>query len=305
MKNLIKEFFDAIYGLLIFTCVFLGFVLSLGQLVTHPAIGFPILFFLIIIIIIINKIRNKNKRAEEIRRYENKRCQHSIPGGETMSKCMECQKIKYEKSLREKREKEEAQRKEKIKMESDLLMKEESRRISNNLLSHHNYLLEVHPRKFEELVAELFCKYGYDSKLTSYTNDEGKDIVLVKDNKKFLVECKKYAIGHKVSRPDIQKFYAAIIEESAIGGYFFSTSDFAETVFNHKFIKEGKIKLINGVKLSELFQKAYPVEGDNKLNIMCKECGSISKIEIFDDDNEDNFCENAHVLPKYSLRFQF
>ena len=63
-------------------------------------------------------------------------------------------------------------------------------------------LYEIHPRKFEELIASILIDFGFDVELTKATRDGGRDIIArIKNSVTDLlayVECKRYAPDNKV-----------------------------------------------------------------------------------------------------------
>lgn len=68
--------------------------------------------------------------------------------------------------------------------------------------NHPEKLYEISPRKFEELVADIFNDLGFDVELTKATRDGGRDIIArirstVADYLTY-IECKRYAAEHKV-----------------------------------------------------------------------------------------------------------
>lgn len=58
----------------------------------------------------------------------------------------------------------------------------------------------IEPRRFEELVADVFAQQGYSVRLTQQTRDGGYDIVLLERSggQQAIVECKRYARTRKV-----------------------------------------------------------------------------------------------------------
>lgn len=57
---------------------------------------------------------------------------------------------------------------------------------------------EITPRKFEEVIAEIFRSKGFEVELTKRTRDGGKDIIAISTDKlgiknKYFIECKRYA----------------------------------------------------------------------------------------------------------------
>lgn len=79
------------------------------------------------------------------------------------------------------------------------------------------------PRQFEDAIAELFKRLGYKVRQTPYSSDGGKDAVAWKDNKKVLIECKRFAINRSVGRRDIQILHSAIVDAKAEEGFYVTT----------------------------------------------------------------------------------
>lgn len=78
------------------------------------------------------------------------------------------------------------------------------------------YLLS--PRKFEELVAHIFERFGYDVELTPRTRDGGFDLAAVRKSEaeiRLLIECKRYVPAHKVGRPIVQQVYGVLMDRQA------------------------------------------------------------------------------------------
>ncbi|MCX6929778.1 MAG: restriction endonuclease [Verrucomicrobia bacterium] len=70
------------------------------------------------------------------------------------------------------------------------------------LAAHPEKMRDLHPRNFEELVAELFKSKGYHVHLTPRTRDGGVDIYAVQRSEigtaMILIECKRHAPAQKV-----------------------------------------------------------------------------------------------------------
>ncbi len=190
------------------------------------------------------------------RSYSN--CKHGYA-----TNCEECKleqekevKLQEEKLLKEKQlQEEEAKRIEAVKLYQQELEKRRKTR-ERNL----DQLTALSPEEFEKEIAELFRNLGFVVKLTPFTRDGGKDAILMKDGKKYLVECKKYSNGNMVSRPKVQKFYSAVEMENAAGGYFVTTSRFsgnARLFVENEHIKGKNIELINGEELMLLLEKLH------------------------------------------------
>ncbi|MEY8757925.1 restriction endonuclease [Peribacillus frigoritolerans] len=88
------------------------------------------------------------------------------------------------------------------------------------------------PRKFEELVAELFKRKGYDVSLTQRTRDGGKDIYAVRKDSiastLFVIETKRYSKTNKVGVEIIRGLYGVKTAERANVGMIVTTSSFTK-----------------------------------------------------------------------------
>lgn len=92
-------------------------------------------------------------------------------------------------------------------------------------------LLQVTPREFEELIAELLIKKGYQVDLTKQTRDGGYDLLALSfDNGmplKYLVECKRNARNRPVGISVVRSFCDTIHEQKANKGIIVTTSTFS------------------------------------------------------------------------------
>lgn len=118
---------------------------------------------------------------------------------------------------------------------SNIILNETSR-IENIItdIYHNNELLyTIEPRNFEELIAELLLKQGFDVELSKQTRDNGYDILALKyvngfSPIKYLVECKRYAEKRKIGVGIIREFKEVIQTENANKGLIVTTSYFTK-----------------------------------------------------------------------------
>lgn len=156
-------------------------------------------------------------------------------------------------------------------------------------------MIQQTPYEFENSVANIYKELGYKVRVTSQSNDKGKDIIMFKDGKKYLVECKKYSSANLVNRPELQKFMAAIYEEKAVKGYFVTTSDFTSSAYSYPNDVNNKLELINGKDLMKLFYSVFPSQTKIlKYNMVCEVCGDY--IEFTYPGKFESFCKNQHVV---------
>lgn len=89
---------------------------------------------------------------------------------------------------------------------------------------------EVHPRRFEELVAELFKRMGYEVTLTPTSHDKGRDVLAVRRDDVgtvlTLVECKRFRPDRKVGVALVRSLYGVVSSERASHGVIATTSSF-------------------------------------------------------------------------------
>lgn len=102
----------------------------------------------------------------------------------------------------------------------------------NELNKHPTDLYQLSSRRFEELIAEIFIRKGYDVELTPATRDGGKDIYIARKDDfgsfLYVVECKKYKPTHKVGVNVLRDLYGVLSEERATYGIAVTTSYFSK-----------------------------------------------------------------------------
>lgn len=128
--------------------------------------------------------------------------------------------------------------------------------------------------------------FGHENDYPKY---DGYDIILKKDGKTGIVECKCYSLTNKVGRPAIQKVVGA---NQTFGGdfvYFVTTSTF--TYAAKEYAEQAGVTLINGEKLMELVEQANQ-----------NETVSAEEDEPVDLTKEDLF---AHIPPDMYQYLQF
>lgn len=94
-----------------------------------------------------------------------------------------------------------------------------------------NEIFKFTDREFEEFVAELYHRDGYEVSITQQTRDGGKDIILSKDSSVgkslYYVECKKYATHRPVSIGVVQRMYGVVQRNNATKGIVVTSSSFS------------------------------------------------------------------------------
>jgi HJR/Mrr/RecB family endonuclease len=161
------------------------------------------------------------------------------------------------------------------------LQVEEWKRIDIGL---HNRFADYSPREFEKLVAKLFTAMGYEVRLGPYVGDYGADIIACKDNRRVLIQCKKYARGHLVGNREVRDALGAVWSK-ADKAILVTTSDFTEQAYEQA--KGAPIELWNYWTLKKYMER-YLVDANT-------EGESIKEsIAVVEEENETNFYREAY-----------
>lgn len=87
------------------------------------------------------------------------------------------------------------------------------------------------PRRFEELVADLFERQGYVVELTPATRDGGKDLYVARHDQfgrlMTIVECKRYRQDRPVGLAVVQRLYGVVQSERVNAAMVVTTSSFS------------------------------------------------------------------------------
>ena len=93
---------------------------------------------------------------------------------------------------------------------------------------------DLAPRKFEELVAEMWKNQGFEVTLTPSSRDGGMDVIAVRKDTigtmMVLVECKRYAAENKVGVEIVRGLYGVVSQKNATQGVIATTSYFTKGV---------------------------------------------------------------------------
>ena len=120
---------------------------------------------------------------------------------------------------------------------------------------HPEKMHELAPRKFEELVAELFKDMGYDVELTPKSKDGGFDIRAFRRDDigtcLTLIECKRYGPKNPVSVEVVRGLYGVSVSEGATTGIIVTTSRFTKGAKSFQSQNKYKIHLadLDNIKL--------------------------------------------------------
>lgn len=111
-----------------------------------------------------------------------------------------------------------------------------SEELTAYLLNNPDAMQNISPRKFEELVAYIMEKHGYEVTLTQQSRDGGIDIFALKNegfgNILTIVDCKKYSATNPVGIAAVRGMYGTLQIKSASHGIIATTSRFTRDAYN-------------------------------------------------------------------------
>ena len=111
---------------------------------------------------------------------------------------------------------------------------------------HYEKRFDVHPQRWEALVADVFAGLGYQSRVTGYSNDGGIDIILDKSGETIGVQVKRYRNVIKVEQ--IRSLAGALVLAGLTSGMFVTTSSFQSGAMaaTQQYLKRGyRIELLD------------------------------------------------------------
>lgn len=127
------------------------------------------------------------------------------------------------------------------------------------LAKHPEKMRDMSPRKFEELIADMFKNQGYDVTLTPRSKDGGIDVIAVQRDGigtvMVVVECKRYAESHKVGVEIARGLYGVVEQQKATRGIIATTSFFTKGVVDFRNTIPHRLGLADFDFLSEEIKK--------------------------------------------------
>jgi hypothetical protein len=185
-----------------------------------------------------------------------------------------------------------AARRSQIEVEWEQLRRSEIKRLSQERRTKAESYFQMGSREFEDSIVEVFRKLGYRVTQTSYSRDGGKDAIAWKDNRKYVIECKRYNAGSSTGRRDLQILLAAKGDEGADEAIFVSTGRFTSTAIDYA--KLNGIQIYDRTRLPDLINSAYEKASNTaKARTMCAECGAVVWVSIPEHGEQLGTCPYA------------
>lgn len=130
--------------------------------------------------------------------------------------------------------------------------------VYEEILQNPSHVYNLEPWEFEEFVADVFRRKGFDATITQRTRDGGKDIIAEFEIGGILYntyfECKKYAQGHPVGVEIIRELFGVMNKDLIDKGVIVTTSYFTKDAIDEANMLNGRIRLIDFNELQKLMR---------------------------------------------------
>ncbi len=167
-----------------------------------------------------------------------------------------CMRLRYFIEKQEQEHAEELAKQERIYKEH-LAQKERQERDYFQRIKKLDDIQKIDPIQFEKLIFSLFKKMGYDVLLTKASRDEGIDLIISKNGKKSVVQCKRYS--GTVGQPVVRDLYGSMIHNRAENAYLITTGVFS--LPTQTWVSGKPIQLVDGKMLVEWIETILGKDG--------------------------------------------
>lgn len=132
--------------------------------------------------------------------------------------------------------------------------------------------------QFEAYLKALLKELGYKAKVTTGSHDFGADLIMKNDNKKIVIQAKRYGYKNHISLNAVQEIFTAQTYYKANQSIVITNSMFTKSA--RELAKACNVKLYDRYKLAELINKVQPDTTPNQIQEStpakerkCKTCG--------------------------------
>jgi hypothetical protein len=227
-------------------------------------------------------------------------CEHAIRGGKLRRRCPRCLALKavqeeLEEDAREAAELARAEQVRRIELatRAEEMAKREAARLSKTYVPTMVQLRNLGPNEFEDAIAAMFERLGYDVEQTPYVNDHGRDAIMYFGGNKILLECKRYGEDTTSDRPQLQIFHSAIVSDKAAAGFFVTTGRVTNGAID--FAKKASITIISGNSLLEAyFNSLGGMAASPTYAALCRECGEEVTLSV--NMQSSLLCSRGHTV---------
>jgi hypothetical protein len=222
-------------------------------------------------------------------------CLHGVREAATIGRCFDCWGEELASIARQRAEVALREQSIRLQRDRDALRSGELHRLGK-IVADIDGLRTLDPKVFEDRVAALFNLMGFKVEQTPFAADGGRDAVMTKNGRKYLLECKRRALGCQAGRPDIQKFHSALVTDRAAGGFFVSTGGFTQPAREYaKTISSGPMAMVLvGSRWLQRMLTLLENGGNDSYQTKCTQCGSTASHHARLPRNA--LCKSGHVV---------
>jgi hypothetical protein len=139
-----------------------------------------------------------------------------------------------------------------------------------------NKLRGIDEYEFEELVADVWSERGWDTRVTTGSNDREIDVIAEKHSpfhQKQLIQAKRYSTDNNIGSPDIQQYSSLRQQESDVDAIVVvTTSSFSKQA--QRTADDLNVKLINGEGFADLISDIGTINFKSRINSLTAETES-------------------------------
>jgi HJR/Mrr/RecB family endonuclease len=227
-------------------------------------------------------------------------CEHGVRGGKLRRRCPKCLALEaiqkeLEEAARETAELARAKlfRRVELATRAEEMAKRETARLSKIYVPTMDELRNLSPNEFEDKIAAMFERLGYDVEQTPYVSDHGRDAIMYRGEDKILLECKRYGEETTSDRPQLQIFHSAIVSDKAAAGFFVTTGRVTNGAI--EFAKRSSITIISGNSLRETyFDSLGGFAAPPTYTALCRECGEEVTLSV--NTKRSVLCSRGHAV---------
>lgn len=131
----------------------------------------------------------------------------------------------------------------------------------DRILHNNEVVYNISPREFEELVAEVFARRGYNVEITQATRDGGCDIIATKNIDglpyMILIECKRYDRRNHVGVQLVRSLLGVQTDRKANKAVLVTSSSFTKNAKDFAERQQHLISLVDFDDLMQMIEQKY------------------------------------------------
>ena len=131
--------------------------------------------------------------------------------------------------------------------------------VFDQILSYPQSVYDLQPHEFEQLVADVYRRHGFNAQVTQRTRDGGKDITATCEIGgvvfRTYFECKRYAPNNPVGVDVVDRLYGVMDKDRIDKGIIVTSSYFTQDAIKAATALNERLELVDYKKLQQLMRK--------------------------------------------------